>query len=648
MVRPMASALKSRFDWLLDGFTPEGASPDLRRLSRVIITFVALLVAIVFILAPLDLLNHEWAAAGFEVGGAVIASFSLLRLKRGQVRLVGHLISALFVFVLLGGAIGKGGLVATEIPWQCAAIVFAVLVLGPRGALIWTLVASASLIFFARAFDPTVWHGNAVVLVRPTDYAVEMACLYLATWGLAYAFDRACTDLLRRLEGRNDEMRRVLEHARDGLLTIDREGRIGLERSKRATELLGDDVPEGSILWDIVAREDANLRAWFAFGWESVLDDFLPRELSLSQMPRRVKLKGRTLDVDITMIEKKGEVTGALVVLHDITEELARERAEQSQRDLLAVFEHLRADPGVVVDFVKEMDRLAASILDSSDHVRVMRDIHTLKGGSASFGLQSIADLCHAVEDRCAQAERSPSPEDRALLAGRWGELSTQLGEWASALSGNAGPARDEVNELRTAIAAHAPYPQLAATIASWNRMPVSRVFARLAREGKSLATKLGKEVDFVVEPSTLRVDQDVLAPVLSSLVHAIRNAVDHGISAPEDRMAEGKSPRGGIVLSATIQDRGFLMEVRDDGNGVNWEAVRAKAIARGLAHESEADLVAAILSDGLSTRAEATETSGRGIGLAALRDAAENLGGHVTILSRPTFGSRVQVWLPS
>jgi two-component system chemotaxis sensor kinase CheA len=208
--------------------------------------------------------------------------------------------------------------------------------------------------------------------------------------------------------------------------------------------------------------------------------------------------------------------------------------------------------------------------------------------------------------------------------------------------------ANEEVDELRAAVAACAPYPELAEMLARLKLEPLSVMLGRLARQGSALAKQLGKDVDVVVESSTLRVDGAALAPIFSALVHAMRNAVDHGVDRPDDRVARVKPPRARIVLRATMERRGLLLEVSDDGAGVDWEAVRAKALARGLPHDTPADLLAAILSDNFSTRSEATEISGRGLGLAALRATAEALGGSTTILSRPKHGSRLQVWLPS
>lgn len=638
--------LIARADAAIAGLLPADATLEQQRRARVLVVLVAVFNVAMAIAVPFDAWSHAWGAVALQVGWGAFADVMLVQaLKRGRIAMMGHAVSGILVVNLTIIAQEKGGLVATEIAWQCAAILFSTLVLGPRGALLWTVMAMAALVVHVRTFDPTQWHGAAVSFTHPVAFGIDVAVLYLATWGLAYGFDRARAEFFRRLEHRTRDMRRVLDHASDALLTIDREGRIGAERSARAEELL-ERPRTGSLLWDVLAADPENGERveWLRMGWESVLEDMLPREVVLESIPRRVVFRGRTLELRLTLIEEEGVLHGALVVLHDVTEELARERAEQARRETLAVFEHVRTDPSAVADFVKEMDRLVESATHgSSDGAVIMRDIHTIKGNSGLFGLESMAALCDAIEDRCARAESNmPTAADRALLAQSWLERGGELREWCRALNGGEQivVSRADLADLHQAIASGAPGDTLSAMARGWELTPIDRALSRLARRGEVLAKKMGKEVDFevVVDPPDLRVDADVLGPVLSSLAHAVRNGIDHGISAA-----------GTIELCATLDRPAdvLVVEVADDGEGIAWELVREKAKARGLPSKSEEDLVNAILGDGFSTRSEVTSTSGRGVGLAGIRQAAAELGGSMTVSSQPGRGSRFQVRIP-
>jgi two-component system chemotaxis sensor kinase CheA len=130
-------------------------------------------------------------------------------------------------------------------------------------------------------------------------------------------------------------------------------------------------------------------------------------------------------------------------------------------------------------------------------------------------------------------------------------------------------------------------------------------------------------------------------------MVHAVRNAVDHGLEAPAKRTELGKPARPKLSFVATRSRGRLLISMTDDGAGIAWEAVRAKAKSRGLPAETQADLEKALFSDGFSTAAQTTETSGRGVGMAALRDSVIALGGMMEIESRPGEGTTLRFMFP-
>ena len=127
---------------------------------------------------------------------------------------------------------------------------------------------------------------------------------------------------------------------------------------------------------------------------------------------------------------------------------------------------------------------------------------------------------------------------------------------------------------------------------------------------------------------------------VLEPNLVEVRNAVDHGLEPPADREAAGKPPVGTIRLRAAEADGRVVIEIRDDGRGIDWNRVAQKARLLGLPWDQPEDLVAALFADGLSTKDSVSETSGRGVGLAAVRAACRELGGDVSVTSEPGKGS--------
>ncbi|WP_202319869.1 chemotaxis protein CheA [Archaeoglobus neptunius] len=181
----------------------------------------------------------------------------------------------------------------------------------------------------------------------------------------------------------------------------------------------------------------------------------------------------------------------------------------------------------------------------------------------------------------------------------------------------------------------------------------VERVFNKFPRMVRDLARKLGKKVDFVMEGLDTELDRTVLDEISDPLVHLVRNAVDHGIESPEERKAAGKDEVGKIKLSAWREKNNIIIELEDDGRGLDVEKIRQKAVERGLITQAEADAMSEdelkmlIFSPGFSTKDAATEVSGRGVGMDVVKTTVERLGGSVRISSQKGKGTKVRIHLP-
>lgn len=179
----------------------------------------------------------------------------------------------------------------------------------------------------------------------------------------------------------------------------------------------------------------------------------------------------------------------------------------------------------------------------------------------------------------------------------------------------------------------------------------VERVFSKFPRMVRDLAKKFGKKIDFVMEGLDTELDRTVLDEMSDPIMHLIRNAVDHGIESPEERRAIGKSETGLIRLSARREKNNVVIELEDDGRGIDFEKVRKKAIEKGLISEnaqlSEEDLKALIFLPGFSTKDQATEISGRGVGMDVVKTTVEKLGGSLKLLSEKGKGTKVRINLP-
>jgi len=181
----------------------------------------------------------------------------------------------------------------------------------------------------------------------------------------------------------------------------------------------------------------------------------------------------------------------------------------------------------------------------------------------------------------------------------------------------------------------------------------VERVFSKFPRMVRDLARKLGKKVEFIMEGLDTELDRTVLDEMSDPLVHLVRNAVDHGIETPEERKAAGKRETGRIKLTAWREKNNIIIELEDDGRGIDVEKIRQKAIERGIISQLEADsmseeeLKMLVFHPGFSTKDEATEVSGRGVGMDVVKTTVERLGGSVRIFSEKGKGTRIRIHLP-
>jgi two-component system chemotaxis sensor kinase CheA len=293
------------------------------------------------------------------------------------------------------------------------------------------------------------------------------------------------------------------------------------------------------------------------------------------------------------------------------------------------------------------VEALSASPLTLGD-AEQLRAVHTLKGNCALFGVSALAARCHELETRLVDHGGGLTALDQARLTEWWSQASQRimrfLGEGASSAI-----QLDETDYLAIlhAIDSGAPKIEVRRLIESWRNEPVQARLERFAEQASGLAERLGKgPLSVRVDDGGVRLPRERYTSLWSSFVHLVRNAVDHGVERPSDRQARAKGPATLEFLAARTRE-GLLLTLKDDGAGIDWESVRSRAERLGLPTTSRADLVDALFADGLSTRDEASDTSGRGVGLSAVRAAARALGGDVRVNSERGFGTSFQVILP-
>jgi two-component system, chemotaxis family, sensor kinase CheA len=455
------------------------------------------------------------------------------------------------------------------------------------------------------------------------------------------------------LQHRNRDMRLVLDNVDQGFITLDPRGVMAKEHSRVVDQWFGAGG-EATLFWQYLTKTSKQFATEFEAGWGQIQEDVLPIDLCLAQLPATLSAGERSYSFSYLPLLNQERFEGCLIVIADVTEKLAREREDSAQHEQMVAFKRVVNDRTGFMIFMREAEEILAPLMaarSSTDLSLLKRSLHTLKGSSDSVGLRGIASLCHQLEDYIATEGMPPE----AMLLALQERFST-LKQHVTSLFAQGRPNVVEVPEAEYAtllkqLAGNTNAPlarQLAEQLRAWQLEPLHRTFERFAELGRGLARRLGKgELKTTFDGGELAIDPERWGSFLSTLTHVVRNAVDHGIETQEERRAANKAEGGTLSFQARRQADKLVLEVTDDGRGVDWERIKKAAQARGLPNSSDTDLLNALCCEGLSTSANITSISGRGVGMAAVKRSVEDLGGIVQVRSKPGLGTSWLFTLP-
>jgi two-component system chemotaxis sensor kinase CheA len=318
---------------------------------------------------------------------------------------------------------------------------------------------------------------------------------------------------------------------------------------------------------------------------------------------------------------------------------------------MVQMFHLLIRDRAGFLEFCEEARELANALTrdEIKDLSAVKRVLHTLKGNAAIFGIESLSNLCHdletSIEDQAARPTSDQRDELRLRFDRFWANLETLLGQGAR---NTIDVDLSEFQEtLRAALSGEAP-GKLAQRLAAWTLEPTERRLQRVSEQAQRIAQRLNKApLTVTVRDANLRLEPGRWASFWSAFIHVVRNSVDHGIEAATERGTAGKTAAGSLVLATRVENRCFIVEISDDGRGVDWNAIAERARVAGIAHSTSGELMEAMFTDGISTAAFVSELSGRGVGMGALRAETLARGGQMKVTSAPGQGTRVEFSFP-
>ncbi|HTX74033.1 MAG TPA: chemotaxis protein CheA [Rectinemataceae bacterium] len=269
----------------------------------------------------------------------------------------------------------------------------------------------------------------------------------------------------------------------------------------------------------------------------------------------------------------------------------------------------------------------------------------TLQASQGRFreGLKELFD--ELPEHLSAIQSGKSAKEIKKEILDKYGELYQSFDGFEASLKNNVAKFRSTAQNLGRITG------ELQEGVMRIRMVPISQIFSRFPRLVRDLSKSLNKHIDLVIEGEDTELDKSVIEDLLDPLMHSVRNAIDHGIESPEERRAAGKNEAGTVLLKASNEGNMIIIEVADDGKGIDIEGVRQKAVERGLIHPSkvltEVEAFNLIFEPGFSTAKAVTNISGRGVGLDVVRRQIEKLNGSVTVSSQRGKGSRFVIKLP-
>jgi signal transduction histidine kinase len=500
-------------------------------------------------------------------------------------------------------------------------------------------------------YEASIW----VVAVHASFVVIESgAAVFLARsyFDNVIGLERIVAERTSELDAANQSMRLVLENVGEGLVTVDREGRLARERSAKAGEWLGTDAT-ATPLADRVRSIDADAGEWLELGWQDLQDGIMPMAVTLDQLPKSIVRGEQQLKMTYIPIgeTEDGDFERMLVVMSDVSAEMAAKEAEAQQRQLLALIQTFNDDRAGFQAFYEESSSLMALLADPAalKHDDVLRWLHTLKGNALSYKMDQFGQAIHGLETQLSEERRTMSIADFHEIDSHWNAIREGLGMIIGVQDdGYMRVSSERAAELERAVSDNRDSTEVLSILRSIAFQPTEVRLTSIAMQAERIASVVGlSSVHIIVEHNDVYVPPAAWAPFWSSLGHVVRNALDHGIESGEERLLAGKSEIGTLTLRSEAVDGFVTVSVTDDGRGINWEAIRSRALEAGLSVSHEADLVEALFFEGLTTCENATELSGRGVGMSAVRQACLDCGGTVDVTTSENEGTTISFQFP-
>jgi peptide/nickel transport system substrate-binding protein len=453
---------------------------------------------------------------------------------------------------------------------------------------------------------------------------------------------------------KNSAIRVILDNVPYALFACDRSARVLPGYSAASRSFFGGATVDGEALTTLLGLPERDARHFEAC-YQQLIEDILPVELSLAQLPKRIRVGERVCDLTGAPLHgDDGSICGALFTLLDVTELCAAEVEAERLRGVVHVLGFLPSFETAVRRLDADLGAMLGSFATGSfDELNARRVLHTAKGDLGQFKLHTLAKLIHRVEDARPlgveelQSVRTLLRETLEANVSVWNVRLETVDLTYTVTESTLRALVDQLRSAKTVEEARAIVDESALRI---QQKRLGEIVGPIEESCHDHAARVGKQVQLVTSGFDLRIPLR-LERVLGTVSHLVRNAIDHALELPEDRGE--KCEVGTIGISAKEEADALVIEISDDGRGIDGREVAARAVATGAITEARAnaltaeEAVALIFLDGVSTSESVSETSGRGVGMAAVKKAVSDAGGTLAVETVPGRGTRFAIRIP-
>lgn len=482
-------------------------------------------------------------------------------------------------------------------------------------------------------------------------------------------------NLEMKVKDQTSEIRDLLDNTGQGILSFDRDFTIQQHASRSTFHVFEKSVHGENVIELMFPERKEEIAACFDILFQSggkmnLVRDLLPTEFVKND--RSYELSFRWIPAGKKTPDRVMVIMTDVTVKRKLEKMLEKDELRNQKIIRIAVDRHgfLRFYNRALEDLDRIGDLLEASPLQAFESIDVARRLHTMKGGMAGYSFSEVAERIHEAEkllnDRDNQSHLDHSDSTNELnrqlkeIRKRIHEEIMELGDLVPRQLLNVANiefyniSEEKIDRLEAYIHSKGcNHPELTSIIRDLRKQPLRNLLRKTASDAKHIAFQLGKQIEVFYSGEETQIIHAPLDGFLVNLVHLVRNAVHHGIETPSERKGKGKPENGRLEVQIRHTPGLFEMTFSDDGRGIDVEKIKRKALETkllsavkidALSHEETMQL---IFEPGFTTRNDISAISGRGIGMSAVAESINELGGTISIDSEPDRGTRFTINIP-